>query len=77
MDGKISEKRACCKIRAQLWFPPIEIHADLQKVYGKAALKYTTVCKWVCPFNDGRESPENWENISWGRRTLYRAREKN
>ena len=55
MDGKISEKRVCCKIRAQLWFPPIEIHADLQKVYGNGALEYATVCKWVRRFNDGRE----------------------
>ena len=50
MDGKIS------KIRAQLGFLPTEIHADLQKVYGNGALKYATVCKWVCRFNDGRES---------------------
>ena len=54
MDGKISEKRVYCKIRAQLWFRPTEIHADLQKVYGNGALKYATVC-----FNDGRESIEN------------------
>ena len=47
------------KIRAQLGFPPTEIHADLQKVYGNGALKYATVCKWVCCFNDGRESIEN------------------
>ena len=59
MDGKISEQRAYCKIRAQLGFPPTEIHADLQKVYGNGALKYATVCKWVCRFNDGRESIEN------------------
>ena len=59
MDGKISEQRAYCKIRAQLGFPPKEIHADLQKVYGNGALKYSTVCKWVCRFNDGRESIEN------------------
>ena len=36
-----------------------EIHADLQKVYGNGALKYSIVCKWVCRFNDGRESIEN------------------
>ena len=59
MDGKISEQRAYCKIRAQLGFPPTEIHADLQKVYGNGALKYATVCKWVRRFNDGRESIEN------------------
>ena len=59
MDGKISEQRVYCKIRAQLRFPPTEIHADLQKVYGNGALKYATVCKWVCRFNDGRESVEN------------------
>ena len=59
MDGKISEQRVYCKIRAQLGFPPTEIHADLQKVYGNGALKYATVCKWVCCFNDGRESIEN------------------
>ena len=57
--GKISEQRAYCKIRAQLGFPPTEIHADLQKVYGNGALKYATVCKWVCHFNDGRELIEN------------------
>ena len=59
MDGKISEQRAYCKIRAQLGFPPTEIHADLQKVYGNSALKYATVCKWVRHFNYGRESIEN------------------
>ena len=47
MDGKISEQRVYCKIRAQLGFPPAEIHADLQKVYWNGALKYATVCKWV------------------------------
>ena len=47
MDGKISEQRVYCKIRAQLGFPPTEIHAYLQKVYGNGALKYATVCKWV------------------------------
>ena len=59
MDGKISEQRVCSKIRAQLGFPPTEIHADLQKVYGNGALKYATVCKWVRHFNDDRESIEN------------------
>ena len=59
MNGKISEQRAYCKIRAQLGFLPTEIHADLQKVYGNGALKYATVCKWVRHFNDGRESIEN------------------
>ena len=43
MDGKFSEQRVYCKIRAQLGFPPTEIHADLQKVYGNGA----TVCNWV------------------------------
>ena len=59
MDGKISEQRVYCKTRAQLGFLPTEIHADLQKVYGNCFLKYATVCKWVCRFNDGRESIEN------------------
>ena len=59
MDGKISEQRVYCKIPAQLGFPPTEIHANLYKVYGNGALKYATVCKWVRPFNDGRESIEN------------------
>ena len=59
MDGKISEQRAYCKIRAQLGFQPTKIHVDLQKVYGNGALKYATVCKWVRRFNDGRESIEN------------------
>ena len=49
MDGKISEQRVYCKIRAQLGFLPTEIHADLQKVYGNG-----TVCKWVRRCNDGR-----------------------
>ena len=31
MDGKISEQRVYCKIRAQLGFSPTEIHADFQK----------------------------------------------
>ena len=59
MDGKISEQRVYCKIRAHIGFPPTEIHADLQKVYGNGALKYATVCNWVLRFNDGRESIEN------------------
>ena len=59
MDGKISEQRVYCKIRAQLRFLPTEIHANLQKVYENSALKYATVCKWVRCFNDGRESIEN------------------
>ena len=59
MDGKISEQRVYCKIRAQLGFPPTEIHADLKTVYGNGALKYATVCKWVRRFNDGWESIEN------------------
>ena len=54
---KISEQRVYCKIRAQLGFPPTEIHADLQKVYGNGALKYA-VCKWVRCFNDSLESIE-------------------
>ena len=57
--GKISEQRVYSKIRAQLGFPPTEIHADFQEVYGNGALKYATVCKWVRRFNDGRESVEN------------------
>ena len=52
MDGKLSEQRVDCKIRAQLRFPPTEIHADLQKNYGNGALKYATVCKWVRRFHD-------------------------
>ena len=56
---KISEQRVYRKIRRRLGFPPTEIHADLQKVYGNGALKYATVCKWVRCFNDGRESIEN------------------
>ena len=56
MDGKISEQRVYCKIRAQLGFLPTEIHAELQKVFGNGALKYATVTKWVCRFNDGQES---------------------
>ena len=59
MDGKISDQRLYCKIRAQLGFLPTEIHADLQEVYGNGALKYATVCKWVRRFNDGRESIES------------------
>ena len=59
MDGKISEQRVYYKIQAQLGFPPTDIHADLRNVYENGALKYATVCKWVCQFNDGRESVEN------------------
>ena len=56
---KISEQRVYYKIRAQLGFAPTEIHADLPKVYGNGALKYATVCKCVCRFNDGGESIKN------------------
>ena len=65
MDGKISEQRVYCKIRAQLGFPSTEINADLQKVYGNGALKYATVCKWVRRFNDGQESIENNPRVGW------------
>ena len=34
MDGKISEQRVYCKIRAQLRFPLTETHADLQEFMG-------------------------------------------
>ena len=74
MDGKISEQRVYCKIRAQLRFPPTEIHADLQKVYGNGVLKYATVCKWVRHLYDGRESIENDPRV--GRR-VYVFKEKN
>ena len=74
MDGKISEQRVYCKIRAQLGSPPTEIHADLQKVYGNSALKYATVCKWVRRFNDGRESIEN---DTWVGRPVSVLTEKN
>ena len=74
MDGKTSEQRVYCKIRAQLGFPPTEIHADLQKVYGNGALKYATVCKWVRRFNDGRESIEN---DPWVCRRVSVLKEKN
>ena len=74
MDGKISEQRVYCKIQAQLGFPPTEIHADLQKVYGNGALKYATVFKWVCRFNDGRESIENDPRMG---RPVSVLREKN
>ena len=72
MDGKISEQRVYCKIRAQLRFPPTEINADLQKVYGNGALKYAIVCKWVRRF--GRESIEN---DPWVGRPVSVLREKN
>ena len=62
---KISEQRVYCKIRAQLWFPPTEIHADLLKVYGNGAFKYGTVYKWVRRFNDGRKSIENDRRVGW------------
>ena len=39
MDGKISEQRVYCKIRAQLRFRPTEIHADLQMFMGMVLLK--------------------------------------
>ena len=74
MDGKISEQRVYFKIRAQLGFPPTEIHADLQKVYGNGALKYAIVCKWLSRFNDGRESIEN---DPWVGRRVSALTEKN
>ena len=74
MDGKISEQRVYCKIRAQLRFPPTEIHADLQKVYGNGALKYATVCMWVRHFKDGRKSIEN---DPWVGRPVFILTERN
>ena len=74
MDGKISKQRVYCKIRAQLGFPPTEIHADLQNVYGNGALKYATVCKWVRCFNDGRESIGNDPRVG---RSVSVLKEKN
>jgi histone-lysine N-methyltransferase SETMAR len=77
MDGKISEQRVYCKIRAQLGFPPTEIHADFQKVYGNGALKYATVCKWVRRFNVCRESIESIENDPQVGRLVSVLTEKN
>ena len=65
MDGKISEQRVYCKIRAQLRFPLTEIHTDLQKVHWNGALKYATGCKWLRRFNDGHESIENNPGVGW------------
>ena len=70
MDGKISEQRVYCKIQAQLGFPPTEIYADLQKVYGNGALKYATIYKWVRRLNDGQESIENDPRTGRRKRTL-------
>ena len=44
MDGKISEQRVYCKIRAQLRFPPTEIMLICKKFMGpgNGALKYAT-----------------------------------
>ena len=70
---KNSEQRVYCKIRAQLGFPPTEIHADLQEVYGNGALKYATVCKRVRCL-DGRESIEN---APWVGRLVSILTEKN
>ena len=72
MDGKISEQKVYCKIRAQLGFPPTEIHADLQKVYGNGALKYATICKWVRRFNDGRESIKGGSRGNFGKKVVIR-----
>ena len=44
------------------------------KVYGNGALKYATICKWVCHFNDGRELIEN---DSWVGRPVSVLTEKN
>ena len=44
------------------------------KVYGNGALKYATVCKWVCRFNDGWESIEN---DPWVGRQVSVVTEKN
>ena len=30
-----------------------EVHRELQKVYGDAALSTTTCCDWFCHFKDG------------------------
>lgn len=59
MDDSKSEQRVYIKIRTQLGYPSSEIHADLQKVYGKNALSIRTVFEWVRRFKDGRESIEN------------------
>lgn len=40
--------------------PSVEIHAELQNVCGKDALKLGTFCKFVQRFKDGRESIENY-----------------
>ena len=71
---KFSEQRVYCKIREQLGFPPTEIHADLQKVYGNGVSKHATVCKWVRRFNDGRESIKNDPRVG---RPVFVLTEKN
>ena len=56
MDGKISEQRVYCKIRAQLEFPPTEIHADLQRAPATRGLR-----NWWLPsplWHMGGKSPQ-------------------
>ena len=50
----IEEQRVYCKVRALLGISPSDIIADLDVVYGGAALKYTTITKWMRRFKEGR-----------------------
>ena len=59
MDGKVSEQLVYCRFEHSLSFRQQKFMLICKKVYGNGALKYATVCKWVCRFNGGRESIEN------------------
>ena len=50
----IEEQLVYCKVRALLGISPSDIKADLDVVYGDAALKYATITKWLCRFKEGR-----------------------
>ena len=50
----LDEQRAYIKIRTLLGVAPVDIKADLDKVYGDQTVSYTTITRWCVRFKQGR-----------------------
>ena len=55
----LDEQRAYIKIRTLLGVAPVDIKADLDKVYGDQTVSYATITRWCVRFKQGRESLED------------------
>ena len=55
----LDEQRAYIKIRTLLGVAPVDIKADLDKVYGDKTVSYAAITRWCVRFKQGKESLED------------------